>query len=99
TFLVVTPGEPSFGVSVFADRIRRGVAELDPPSGRGYSVSAGVATYDRSVTDGSELVARANDALTWARNLGGDKIIIHGRPAYREGPVRADYKAGHHRVN
>jgi diguanylate cyclase (GGDEF)-like protein len=99
TFLVVTPGEPSFGVSVFADRIRRGVAELDDPSGRGYSVSAGVATYDRSITDGSELVARADDALTWARNLGGDKIIIHGRPAYREGPVRADYKAGHHRVN
>lgn len=99
TFLVVTPGEPSFGVSVFADRVRRGVAELNPPSGRACSVSAGVATYDRSITDGSELVARADDALTWARNLGGDKIIIHGRPAYREGPVRADYKAGHHRVN
>lgn len=99
TFLVVTPGEPSFGVSVFADRVRRGVAELKHPSGHAYSVSAGVATYDRSVTDGSELVARADDALTWARNLGGDKIIIHGRPAYREGPVRADYKAGHHRVN
>lgn len=99
TFLVVTPGEPSFGVSVFADRIRQAVSELDYPPGVGCTVSAGVATYDRSITDGSDLVSRARDALTWARNLGGDKIIIHGRPAYREGPIRGDYRAGHHRVN
>lgn len=99
SFLVVTPGEPSFGVSVFADRIRQGVGQLDYPPGVGCTVSAGVAAYDRSVTEGADLVARAQDALTWARNLGGDRIIIHGRPAYREGPVRGDYKAGHHRVN
>lgn len=99
TFLVVMPGEPSFGVSVFADRVRKRVAELDVPPGIGCTVSAGVATYDRSITDGAELVSRAEDALKWARNLGGDKIIIHGRPAYREGPIRPDYQAGMHRVN
>lgn len=93
SFLAVMPGESSFGVSVFADRVRGEVADIPLPEPGGCTVSIGIATHEPGVTEAQELVRRAEDALTWARNLGGDRVILYGRPAYREGPVRPHYQA------
>lgn len=92
-FLAVMPGESSFGVSVFADRVRSEVAAIPLPEPGACTISVGIATHGPSMGDAAELVRRAEDALGWARNLGGDKVILYGRPAYREGPVRPHYQA------
>lgn len=92
-FLAVMPGESSFGVSVFADRVRRQVAEVPLPRPGGCTVSVGVASHEEGVGSADDFVARAEDALAWARSLGGDRVILYGRPAYRQGPVRPHYQA------
>lgn len=92
-FLAVMPGESSFGVSVFADRVSRQVSDAPLPNPGGCTVSVGVASYEEGVGSADAFVARAEDALEWARSLGGDRVIIYGRPAYREGPVRPHYQA------
>ena len=92
-FLAVMPGESSFGVSVFADRVRRQVADFPLPEPGGCTVSVGVASHEEGVGSAEALVGRAEDALAWARSLGGDRVILYGRPAYREGPVRPHYQA------
>ena len=92
-FLAVMPGESSFGVSVFADRVREQVDDVPLPEPGGCTLSVGVASHEPGVDGTEELVRRAEDALTWARNLGGNRVLIYGRPAYREGPVRPSYQA------
>lgn len=92
-FLAVMPGESSFGVSVFADRVRREVARMPLPDPGGCTLSVGIASHEPGLGDPDEFVDRAEDALSWARSLGGDRVILYGRPAYREGPVRPHYQA------
>lgn len=92
-FLAVMPGESSSGVSVFADRVRSEVAEVPLPERGGCTVSVGVASHEVGVDGAAELIRRAEDALAWARNLGGDRVILYGRPAYKEGPVRPHFQA------
>lgn len=92
-FLAVMPGESSFGVSVFADRVRREVAGVAMPDRSGCTMSVGIASHEPGLGDPDEFVDRAEDALAWARSLGGDRVILYGRPAYREGPVSPHYQA------
>lgn len=91
-FLAVMPGESSFGVSVFADRVRGEVARMALPDPGGCTVSVGIASHEPGLGDADTFVDRAEDALSWARSLGGDRVILYGRPAYREGPVAPHYR-------
>src|SRR5690606_11786644 len=75
TFLTILADVPLEGACTFAMRIRREYAALlrsDEPR----SLSAGVATYDVSMGDPVELIARAERALDRAQAEGGKVVMV-----------------------
>lgn len=75
-FLAVLPGESPRGAEVFAERVREEVSDLEAEGRETPSISAGVATWDESVSDDSDLLTRADQALYRAKNEGGDAVEV-----------------------
>lgn len=92
-FLAVLPHEATSGASVFAHRLIRDLANLGGRLGRPITASAGVAAYEDTMDDSTDLLARARDALERALELGGDTVILFGDDAYRVGPVQPHFAA------
>lgn len=87
-FVAVLAGEEPEGAAVFAERVRAGIEFMELPSGKGCVLSAGVACYEMdSVTTGEELMTAAEKALQSALYAGGNRVIVHGSPRYREGSL------------
>ena len=71
---VLSGGTADSGVR-FAEAIREALAESDDV--RPFTVSAGVAEFEREMQDFSELVAAADKALYMAKETGRDKVQIY----------------------
>lgn len=81
-FVLALPGTDSAGAAEVAERIRQGIAAIPaaPDGGSGeeggcrVSASLGVAGTDSGITDATELIAAADDALYRAKAKGKDRV-------------------------
>jgi diguanylate cyclase (GGDEF)-like protein len=64
------------GGLIYADRVLDAAQGVRRSSGR--TVSVGIATYEKEITDPDELISRAEAALEGARKAGGDRIMVPG---------------------
>lgn len=71
-FLLVLPGATTEAALETADRLRSGVAAIEPLEGDRITISAGVAPA-RPDDDRDRLIARADDALYCAKGRGRDR--------------------------
>jgi diguanylate cyclase (GGDEF)-like protein len=79
-FLSVLSGEKAVGAQVFAERTRLGVADLELSEGIKFTVSAGIASYDPSMRDPSDMIDAADRALGRAKALGGNRCYVYVPP-------------------
>lgn len=79
-FLSVLAGSDAEGAMVFAERIRSGLRGRALGS-RPLTVSAGVATYHRSMRSPDELLAAADHALYQAKRAGRNCVRLFGTTA------------------
>ena len=63
------------GALIFADRVVQAVEDLMGDTG--ITIACGVATWTPEMTSSEELVGAADEALSRARDMGGDRIEIH----------------------
>jgi len=83
--LALLSGEDPIGAATFAERIRKKAAdfqfELQDGSmvRSGVVVSAGVAAYGDAMQEASDLTEAARQAVHRARELGGGRVVVHGR--------------------
>jgi GGDEF domain-containing protein len=75
TFLSVLSDVPSDGARVFVQRVRKEMAGIRL-AGKPVSLSAGVATFDYSMSEPAELRRAAEVALTRATREGGNRVAI-----------------------
>lgn len=83
-FLSILGGEPGEGATIFAERVRKAIAELVLSVGSSVTVSAGVASYDPSMQDPGTLVDAADTALRRAKSLGGNQCFLQPAPVPME---------------
>ncbi|MDT8368067.1 MAG: diguanylate cyclase [Longimicrobiales bacterium] len=76
-FISILAGTDLKGATIFAERVRSGLAALRLGSG-GLTVSAGVAAYDGTHFDPKELIASADRALYEAKRDGRDRVRAAG---------------------
>lgn len=80
SFAVVTPGDAQEAAAV-AERIRDGIARADIPTLSGepvqVTVSIGVAGFDDSIGQPTELVERATQAMLRAKAEGRNRVTMH----------------------
>lgn len=74
-FLTILSDVPLEGACTFATRVRREYAALLRPD-EPRSISAGVATYDVSMSSPAELIGRAERALARAQSEGGKVVMV-----------------------
>jgi diguanylate cyclase (GGDEF)-like protein len=79
-FVVVLPGTSPLGAREAGERLRRAVQALDLGlAGLGFpealTISVGVASFERSLTDPGELIRRADDALYRAKAAGRNRVF------------------------
>lgn len=83
--LALLTGEEPQGAATFAERIRKKASgfqfELEDGSivESGVVVSGGVASYEKSMEDPSDLVDAARRAVNRAREMGGGRVVVAGR--------------------
>ncbi len=83
-FAVVTPGDTREAAAV-AERIRDEIARANIPTLSGeavqITVSVGVAAFDESIEQPTELVERALEALQRAKSTGRNRVSLHATAA------------------
>lgn len=90
--LALLSGEDPVGAATFAERIRKKAAdfqfELQDGSmvRSGVVVSAGVAAYGDAMQEASDLTGAARQAVHRAREMGGGRVVVHGREGVFSGP-------------
>jgi len=93
-FVAVLAGSDLRGATVFANRVRQELIALDLGSGP-LTVSAGVATWDPSMTEARELLAAADRALYEAKRDGRDRVrAVGGADSTDAGSWEADEESG-----
>lgn len=76
-FVLMLPETGADGAARVAERIRRTVAEMQPPEvDRPTTVSAGVAALNTGIFDLAALIAAADRALYRAKRVGRDRIEV-----------------------
>ena len=78
-FIAVLPGTTSLGAREAGERLRRAVQALDLGLGglgftESLTISVGVASFDRSLTEPGELIRLADDALYRAKAAGRNRV-------------------------
>lgn len=86
-FLMVLPEQTTARASTIADAVRMNVAPLDCPRPDPFPISAGVVAYADGGTEPQELLDRVRETLRQAVAVGGDRVMVLRRGAYREGPL------------
>jgi len=67
---------PEAGAATAAERVRRAVTQT--PTGRSFTLSAGIACYPSHALDAHDLLGRSTQALSAARAAGKDRVEIAG---------------------
>ncbi|MGH8992649.1 MAG: GGDEF domain-containing protein [Acidimicrobiia bacterium] len=67
---------PEAGAATAAERVRRAVTQT--PTGRSFTLSAGIACYPSHALDAHDLLRRSVQALATARAAGRDRVEIAG---------------------
>jgi len=67
---------PEAGAATAAERVRRAVTQT--PTGRSFTLSAGIAAYPSHALDANDLLRRSVQALAAARAAGRDRVEIAG---------------------
>ncbi len=67
---------PEAGAAAAAERVRRAVTQT--PTGRSFTLSAGIACYPSHALDAHDLLRRSVQALAAARAAGRDRVEIAG---------------------
>ncbi|MGH9036007.1 MAG: GGDEF domain-containing protein, partial [Acidimicrobiia bacterium] len=67
---------PEAGAATAAERVRRAVTHT--PTGRSFTLSAGIACYPSHALDAHDLLRRSVQALATARAAGRDRVEIAG---------------------
>ena len=75
-FLSIASSTTAEGAVVFAERVRKALADNPPPSGP-LTVSAGIAEYDDTMKRPDDLLEAADRALYRAKSEGRDRVAIH----------------------
>ncbi len=74
-FMLILPNTGPIGSHALVERIRLAVAALDLPDGS-LTISAGIATADRTVTDSHALIVAADEALYEAKASGRNRTVL-----------------------
>jgi diguanylate cyclase (GGDEF)-like protein len=77
-FCIVLPGTTVAGASLVAERIRQRIGnQAIAHNWQSFSVTAsiGVAAYPSDATEYDELIARSIEAMGYAINRGGDRVL------------------------
>jgi diguanylate cyclase (GGDEF)-like protein len=78
TFVVLLQGENVPGAWAFTTRVLGEIETQPAPWDGRLRLNAGIAAYDEGVESPSQLLERARKALTAARTLGSDAVVVFG---------------------
>lgn len=82
-FVVVLAGTPVEGAIVYAERVRKKIAEIETTTGARLTVSAGVAAAQGYHEGASDVLAEADEALYAAKRDGRNRVVVYGESAQR----------------
>lgn len=74
-FLAILSGETLEGASIYAERERAAIAEIQLASGSTVTASIGVAAFDEATRSPAQLLELAAGALERAREAGGNRCV------------------------
>jgi diguanylate cyclase (GGDEF)-like protein len=75
-FAIILPDVNEHGAYVFAERIRRRVAEVNAGHPGNLTMSIGIATFPNQGTDKGSLMRNADQALYVAKEMGRDQCVL-----------------------
>ena len=78
TFIVLLQGDGVPGAWAFANRVLAEVETRPSPWDGRLRLNAGIAGYDEEIDSAANLLLRATAALTAARSLGSDAVVVYG---------------------
>ena len=76
-FALVLPYTDAHGATIMAERLRSALTEALGAHNLRLSVSFGISSFPRNGTTSEVLLQTAREALDSARELGGDRVVIH----------------------
>ena len=91
-FAVLLPRAGEAEAHAAAEELLQGLRQLNPQvAGRGVHVTAslGVALFPRDGSSVDDLLVCADTALRQAKEAGGDRLVVGGRPGTCNGPSRS----------
>ncbi|MEJ2482703.1 MAG: diguanylate cyclase [Gemmatimonadota bacterium] len=78
TFIVLLQGEGVPGAWAYASRVLSEVERMPAPWDGRLRLNAGIAAYEENIETAEQLLVRARKALTAARTLGSDAVVVFG---------------------
>jgi diguanylate cyclase (GGDEF)-like protein len=101
-FAIILPQTDARGASIFAERLRKSVADREFPGQDKplhVAISLGIACYPQSSTDKMELIKKTDDALYESKETGRNKWTVHESVRYMLEMPEDNDPAAMHRIS